>query len=205
MIGMRVKRRLAPPPMPAVSWLCVRAQRVRATWCSQYTSGSKCSSTHCCHIGDRAACCHILPHPLPPEVHQGGQGRQLLADLGHGRRVGRATDGAARTLRWRRSAACNWLSTSADVWGVESADTERMQRERERLQVVPIRAVYALPSASPPLASPPPTAWACWASCTAWRRLLASCQGLLGFLEGLLRLSQSAGQWPANSSSQGHG
>ena len=83
--------------------------------------------------GREAEWLHIPLDALPPHVHQRGEGRDLLADLGHGLEPGRQLMVAGLTFRSPQPVACSWLSTWAEVWGVESAMTEWMQRQREGL------------------------------------------------------------------------
>jgi hypothetical protein len=57
-----------PKATCAVSSACrilafLLAQRVRATWCSQETSGSKTSLAHLLHMGEMPACGKSTPTP----------------------------------------------------------------------------------------------------------------------------------------------
>jgi hypothetical protein len=118
---------------------------------------------------------HILLDALPPDVHQGGQGRQRLA-------LGSRFNRLHLRLPW----ACDLCGGL----GSRVRDTERMQRAREGLQVWAIRGVHLRPSL--PLVSP--RLHLSLGLCAVMRRLgppLESRKGLRGFLERLVGLPQA--------------
>jgi hypothetical protein len=88
---------------------------------------------------------YILPHSCPPKIHEGCQGRQLLADLFHDvvlyralMVLGSCCDGSDFGLQPA-------VDLSRSLRG-GVVDVQRMQGEREHCQVVAIRAVHPLPA-----------------------------------------------------------
>lgn len=134
----------------------------------------------------------IKPDPFPPEVHEGREGRQLLSDLLHGALTGgklRALGSRFDGLNFRLQATLDRLGRLGR--GVQ--ETERVQRERQRLQVVPLRATHlfpALPVGSTRLHRRP----GFWVVMIRLGQLRVSRKGILGCLQRLWGLSSFSGQ-----------
>ena len=86
----------------------------------------------------------VAPDPFPPEVHEGCQGRQLLADFLEGvvrRRKLLASRSCFKGIDFRLQPAfdlCRGL-------GHGVRDAERMEGQRQGFKVLPIRTLYPFP------------------------------------------------------------
>jgi len=133
---------------------------------------------------------HITPDSGPPEVHDGRQGWQLLAHLGHGGVTDRPRMGLGQLFdgrHWRLQVAGHF----GGGLGSRVCNAERVQREREGRQEAPIAVVRLFPSTHLGL-SRRHHPRGLWRSLIRLGLLLASGARLLRVLECLMRLSPMA-------------
>ena len=138
--------------------------------------------------------CPILMDALPPEIHEGSQGRPLLAARGHG--VG--TGGELMALSAHFDRLNRRLQLACDLCGglrSRVCAAEWMQRERESLSEAPIGVVPLFPSRALGLPCGHQRL-GLWSLLSRLGPSLESCQSLLSFREFLVRLSHAPAKGP---------
>ena len=169
-----VKRVLQRPPTPVTSWLCV-AGNACATLGAANTSAAASARQPSCPHRRQGHLLHILPHPLPPQVHQGGQARELLADLVHGLLFG----GQPMRFDQRLDGLDLRVQPALDLLGRLGRRVAETPRMHDAATASPGGAdthCARFPSAPPRLHAPPPR--------PAPAGLLHCCDGTPGTLSG---------------------
>ena len=88
---------------------------------------------------------HLLPHPFPPKIPQGCQGRSRLSDLLHGIVPVRQLMAFSQGFDGLNCRVHSALDLRGCL-GRRVRDTERLQRARERLQGLSRRPLHLFPS-----------------------------------------------------------